>query len=196
MLKMLWISVSVVLIVSIALIIVSFTNSKIETPKYKVLATYGDVEIRRYPKMVVAKTNLSEKSFDSEANNGFRTIASYIFGGNEKNEKIAMTAPVVMNMGDTASMYFVMPSSYEKESLPKPNSSAVQIVEESEKTLAVITYGGFSSDEKIEKHRKLLEKTLKEQNIETKGAYLYMGYNAPWDVLKRRNEVAVEISFE
>lgn len=194
--KMLWISVSVVLIVSVALIIVSFTNSKIETPKYKVLASYGDVEIRRYPKMVVAKTNLSEKSYDGEANNGFRTIASYIFGGNEKNEKIAMTAPVVMNMGDTASMYFVMPSSYAKESLPKPNSSAVQIVEESEKTLAVITYGGFSSDEKIEKHRKLLEKTLKEQNIETKGAYLYMGYNAPWDVLKRRNEVAVEISFE
>ena len=64
--KMLWILVSVVLIVSVALIFVSFTNSKIETPKYKVLASYGDVEIRRYPKMVVAKTNLSEKSYDGE----------------------------------------------------------------------------------------------------------------------------------
>jgi hypothetical protein len=191
--KFLWISLAIVVIAGIGLLIVSFTSKNIETPKYKVIKTYDEVEVRLYPKMVVAKTNLADKSFDNQGSNGFRTIAGYIFGGNEKNEKIAMTAPVVMNMGDSASMYFVMPKSYDKSELPTPNSKNVQIVEVAEKTLAVITYGGFSSDEKIEKHRKQLEKILQKNKLQTKGAYLFMGYNAPWDIINRKNEVAIEV---
>ena len=191
--KFLWISLAIVVVAGIGLLIVSFTSKNIETPKYKVIKTYDEVEVRLYPKMVVAKTNLADKSFDDQGSNGFRTIAGYIFGGNEKNEKIAMTAPVVMNMGDSASMYFVMPKSYDKSELPTPNSKNVQIVEVAEKTLAVISYGGFSSDEKIEKHRKQLEVILKKNKIQTKGAYMYMGYNAPWDIINRRNEIAIEV---
>lgn len=188
-----WISLSIVIIALSGLLIVSFKSKDIESPVYKVIKTYGDVELRLYPKMIVAKTSLSGKSFDNQGSNGFRTIAGYIFGGNEKNEKIAMTSPVVMNMGDSASMYFVMPKSYDKSELPTPNSKDVQIVEVAEKTLAVVTYGGFSSDEKIEKHRKQLELILQKNKLQTKGAYLYMGYNAPWDVINRKNEVAIEV---
>jgi Na+-transporting methylmalonyl-CoA/oxaloacetate decarboxylase gamma subunit len=194
--KFLWISLTIVVITGIGLLIVSFTSKNIETPKYKVIKTYDEVEVRLYPKMVVAKTNLADKSFDDQGSNGFRTIAGYIFGGNEKNEKIAMTAPVVMNMGDSASMYFVMPKSYNKAELPTPNSKNVQIVEVAEKTLAVISYGGFSSDEKIEKHRKQLEQILQKNKLQTKGAYLYMGYNAPWDIINRKNEVAIEVAVD
>lgn len=191
--KFLWISLSIVIIALSGLLIVSFKSKDIESPVYKVIKTYGEVELRLYPKMIVAKTSLSGKSFDNQGSNGFRTIAGYIFGGNEKNEKIAMTSPVVMNMGDSASMYFVMPKSYDKSELPTPNSKDVQIVEVAEKTLAVVTYGGFSSDEKIEKHRKQLELILQKNKLQTKGAYLYMGYNAPWDVINRKNEVAIEV---
>jgi hypothetical protein len=53
-----------------------------------------------------------------------------------------------------------MPKSYDKTELPTPNSKNVQIVEVAKKTLAVITYGGFSSDEKIEKHFKQLDQIL------------------------------------
>jgi hypothetical protein len=194
--KFLWISLTIVIITGIGFLIVSFTSKNIETPNYKVIKTFDEVEVRLYPKMVVAKTNLSDKSFDNQGSNGFRTIAGYIFGGNEKNEKIAMTAPVVMNMGDSASMYFVMPKSYDKTELPTPNSKNIQIVEVAEKTLAVITYGGFSSDEKIEKHRKQLEQILQKNKLKTKGAYLYMGYNAPWDIINRKNEVAIEVAVD
>jgi len=194
--KFLWISLAIVVVAGIGLLIVSFTSKNIETPKYKVIKTYDEVEVRLYPKMVVAKTNLADKSFDNQGSNGFRTIAGYIFGGNEKNEKIAMTAPVVMNMGDSASMYFVMPKSYDKSELPTPNSKNVQIVEVAEKTLAVISYGGFSSDEKIEKHRKQLEEILQKNKLQTKGAFMYMGYNAPWDIINRKNEVAIELAVD
>jgi hypothetical protein len=191
--KLLWISLSILLLIGISFLIVSFTSKNIETPDYKVVKTIDEVEIRLYPKMVVAKTNLVDNSFDNQGSNGFRTIANYIFGGNEKNQKIAMTAPVVMNMGDSATMYFVMPKSYKKEDLPNPNSKNVQLVEETSKYLAVITYGGYSSDKKIEKHRSELEFILKKNNIKTKGTYMYMGYNAPWDVINRKNEVAIEV---
>ncbi len=188
-----WVVALLIVIIGTSLAVVSFKSGDIETPDYKVIKTLGNVEIRQYPKMVVAQTSLTNRSFENQGSNGFRTIAGYIFGGNEGSQKIAMTTPVVMRMGDSSTMYFVMPKQYAKNDLPKPNSNNVRILEEAEKTLAVIAYGGFSSDEKIEKHRMKLENTLLENNIKTKGAFMYMGYNAPWDLVNRRNEVAIEV---
>jgi hypothetical protein len=37
---------------------------------------------------------------------------------------------------------------------------------------------------------------LEQNQIQTKGNYMYMGYNAPWDVVNRRNEVAIEVILE
>ncbi len=181
------------LLVGLVMLLFAFKTGEIETPDYKVIRTIGEVEIRKYPKMVVAQTQLQDTIMDKSMNSGFRTIAGYIFGGNDSNQKIAMTAPVVVKMGDTATMYFVMPKQYKKDELPKPVSGRVKILEEGEKTLAVITYGGFSSAEKVEAHRQKLANLLSQQQIQTVGPYMYMGYNAPWDVIKRRNEVAVEV---
>jgi hypothetical protein len=66
-------------------------------------------------------------------------------------------------------------------------------IRDSTKTLAVISFGGFSSDEKIKIYRAKLASILLRQNIKTKGDYLFMGYNAPWDLINRKNEVAIEI---
>ena len=191
--KAMWIPITIIAVVGVAALVASFRTGDIETPDYKVVKTIGDVEIREYPKMLVAQTSLSSSSFENSGSNGFRTIAGYIFGGNQGNQKIAMTAPVVMNMGDSATMYFVMPKQYQKEQLPTPNSPSVKIIEEAPKTLAVIKYGGFSSDKDIKRYCKELEETLAQNNIQWKGGFMFMGYNAPWDVVNRRNEVAVEI---
>jgi hypothetical protein len=194
--KFIWIPTAIFGLAVITVLVMSFTSKGTETPEYKVLKTIEEVEIRLYPNMIVAKTALSGNSFDKQGSDGFRTIAGYIFGGNEKSQKIAMTSPVVMSIGDSATMYFVMPKSYKQTDLPTPNSSQVKIVEESAKTLAVITYGGFSSDEKIESHRAKLAAILTKNEIKTKGDYMYMGYNAPWDVIDRKNEVAIEVIVE
>lgn len=191
--KVIWIPVAIIGFIVISVLVMSFTSKGTETPEYKVLKTIEDVEIRLYPNMIVAKTALQGSSFDKQGSDGFRTIAGYIFGGNDKSEKIAMTSPVVMSIGDSATMYFVMPKSYKQSELPTPNSSQVKIMEESAKTLAVITYGGFSSDEKIENYRSKLASILTKNNIKTKGDFMFMGYNAPWDVIDRKNEVAIEV---
>lgn len=172
----------------------SFRFKGIETPNYKVIKTIGDVEIREYPQMILAQTKLGGKRYESNGNSGFGVVANYIFGGNQQQQKIAMTAPVIMNMSDTeASMSFVMPSKYQLAELPAPNSAAVSLVSQDSMKLAVLRFGGFSSDEKIAKHAQLLTQVLKDNNIRTKGSLLYMGYNAPWDLINRRNEVAFQI---
>ena len=172
----------------------SFRFKGIETPNYKVIKTLGDVEIREYPQLILAQTKLGGSKFDSNGNRGFSTVAGYIFGGNQQQQKIAMTSPVIMNMSDTdASMSFVMPSQYQLSDLPVPNSSAVSLVTQGSMKLAVLRFVGYSSDEKIAKYAQILTQVLQEKNIQTKGSLLFMGYNAPWDVINRRNEVAFQI---
>ncbi len=174
-------------------VLFAFKSEKIEMPAYSVIKKYGSMEIRQYPNMIVAQTMLMQSTQEQKMSGGFRTIAGYIFGGNDRNQKIAMTAPVVMKMGDTASMYFMMPKQYNSTQLPKPNSSKVEIVNERARVLAVIRFGGFSSEMKIEKYKNKLAAIISENNLKTTGPYMYMGYNAPWDVINRRNEVAIEV---
>lgn len=178
---------------SIAGLLFAFKSDDIEMPDYRVIKKYENVEIRQYPSMVIAQTMLSKSTNQQQMNGGFRVIAGYIFGGNERNQKIAMTAPVVMKMGDTASMYFMMPKQYSTSELPKPNSNDVKILEEKSRVMAVIRYDGFSSDDKIKKYTNELAAIVAKYNLKTTGAYMYMGYNAPWDIINRRNEIAIEV---
>jgi len=182
-----------VLLLVIVGVFFAFKSDKIEMPAYSVIKKYGSMEIRQYPNMIVAQTMLMQSTQEQKMSGGFRTIAGYIFGGNDRNQKIAMTAPVVMKMGDTASMYFMMPKQYNSTQLPKPNSNKVEIVNERARVLAVIRFGGFSSEMKIEKYKNKLAAIISENNLKTTGPYMYMGYNAPWDVINRRNEVAIEV---
>ncbi len=57
----------------------------------------------------------------------------------------------------------------------------------------MIRFGGYSSSDKIKKYADQLYSELKLHNLETRGELLFMGYNAPWDVTNRRNEVAIEL---
>ena len=71
-----------------------------EEPKYEVVFSEGDMEVRRYAPMLIAEAEV-EGSMDEASNKGFRLIADYIFGNNqssdsEQRSKIAMTAPVTV----------------------------------------------------------------------------------------------------
>lgn len=65
-----------------------------ETLAYDVEQKEGNFEIRKYADYILAQVDI-EASFDDAIRKGFMILASYIFGGNRKRSKIAMTAPVV-----------------------------------------------------------------------------------------------------
>ncbi len=190
-----WFFISAVVIGVVFLLFMSMRFSNIETPKYTILSSIGKVEIRKYPQMITATARLKSADYDEEGSTGFRIVANYIFGGNSNKQKIAMTAPVIMNMGDSSTLSFVMPSEYDLSDLPAPNNSKVSVKKQESKTLAVLQFGGYSSDKKIQKYAKQLKDTLNSNNIEIIGPLLYMGYNAPWDVINRKNEVAFEVNW-
>ena len=130
-------------------------NQGIETPEYKIIKKFDRIEIRQYPDLVTASTIMG-KSYSGNSGNGFRKVAGYIFGSNERNEKISMTSPVIVEMSDTMKMSFIMPSKYSLDDLPKPDNSSVSLQKQSPRTVAVIRYPGYNSDAKMEKYRQIL----------------------------------------
>lgn len=187
-----FLSVSIVLLI-LSQFFMAYQSNKIETPKYTVLKAYDDFELRQYGSMILAQTVMQSASYENTSSQGFRTVASYIFGGNEENKKIAMTAPVIMEMGDDTKMSFVMPKEHSMESLPEPSSEEVKILKVSPKKYAVITFPGYANNKKIDKYAKKLLKSIKSEGLETVGNVKFMGYNAPWQVIGRKNEIAVEV---
>ncbi|MGB1647384.1 MAG: SOUL family heme-binding protein [Crocinitomicaceae bacterium] len=187
-----FLSVSIVLLI-LSQFFMAYQSNKIETPKYTVLKSYDDFELRQYGSMILAQTVMQSASYENTSSQGFRTVASYIFGGNEENKKIAMTAPVIMEMGDDTKMSFVMPKEHSMESLPEPSSEEVKILKVSPKKYAVITFPGYANNKKIDKYAKKLLKSIKSEGLETVGNVKFMGYNAPWQVIGRKNEIAVEV---
>ena len=187
-----FLSITIVLLV-LSQFFMAYQSNKIETPKYTVLKTYDDFELRQYGSMILAQTVMKSNSYENTSNQGFRTVASYIFGGNEQNKKIAMTAPVIMEMGDDTKMSFVMPKEHSMESLPEPSSDDVEILKVSPKKYAVISFPGYANNKKIDKYAKKLLKSIKSEGLETVGNVKFMGYNAPWQVIGRKNEIAVEV---
>ncbi|MEA1886079.1 MAG: heme-binding protein [Bacteroidota bacterium] len=165
---------------------------KTETPEYKVLKKLGKIEIREYPELIMASTIMG-KSYGGNSGKGFSTVAGYIFGGNEKSEKISMTSPVVVDMADTMKMSFIMPSKYEMDDLPRPSNPKVELHKEKSKILAVLSFSGWANDNKLDEYKEMLSNELKKHNLIPLGEYMYFGYNPPFKMINRRNEVAVEI---
>ena len=174
-------------------LVVSMTTSDIATPKYKVLKKYPRFELRQYESMMLATTNLGVSSFDEKSSEGFRTIASYIFGKNKSNEKIAMTAPVIYHADSISTLSFVVPRSKTQESMPVPIDQNLTFVVQAPKLLAVLDFGGFINNEKLAARMAELKKAVLKEGFQIKGQGYYFGYNPPWQLIGRKNEVAFEL---
>lgn len=187
-----FLSVSIVLLI-LSQFFMAYQSSKIESPKYTLIKSYDSFELRQYDSMILAQTVMKNNSYETSSSKGFRTVANYIFGGNDENKKIAMTSPVIMDMGDETKMSFVMPKEHSITSLPEPNSDQVEILSVSPKKYAVLTFPGYADNKKITKYSNRLLTSVKAEGLETIGNIQFMGYNAPWQVIGRKNEVAIEV---
>jgi hypothetical protein len=166
-----------------------------ETQTYEVIRTEEKFEIRYYPSATMAMISSKSKSYRDLGSSGFGTLANYIFGGNSQNKQIAMTSPVHMDIGDSVStMAFVMPSDFNKNNLPKPNNTDILIETSKPEYVAVVKFGGFTSTESINKQKAILEKALKEKGLTCHGNFRYLGYNPPYQLFGRRNEVIVALN--
>lgn len=191
------ITIIILAVVAIVFIIIQIfamsAQRNIETYPYKVEQKFEDFEVRTYEASLFSSVQLPYKDYKQASGRGFSILAGYIFGGNERNEKIAMTSPVAMSLEDTMTVMFMVPKKYNKNNLPQPNQSQIKFVEEPQKRVAAIAFGGWASDEKIAEHKLKLERALELQGIQHKGKFYFLGYNPPYEIFNRRNEIIVEL---
>jgi hypothetical protein len=169
-------------------------ENMVETIKYEVIREIGKVEIRSYPKIIVARVD--------DSSDAFSLLYSFITGENRQRAKVKMTSPVVSQkvemtspvLSETGTMAFVMPKEYTLETTPEPLNSQVKIAEIPTRLIAALCFSGGWSEAHFEKETQELLDTLSEAKIKTKGNVFTMLYNPPFiPGFLRRNEVAVEI---
>lgn len=175
----------------------------IEEPKFEKIAEYDEFEIRKYPPFLIAET-LVEEDFDEAGKAAFKRLGGYIFGNNEKKDKIEMTAPVSTEPAGEADgkkrwrIHFVMPADRRMESLPIPNDSTVTRREVPGQIVAVHRFSGTWSEERFAEKAKFLLEEVRKNGLSPKEETLrYARYNPPFTPwFLRRNEVMVEIAFK
>jgi hypothetical protein len=185
--------ISILLLIVIIQIYISRSTQQTEQYSYKVIKNYDKFEIRKYDSALFSSVKLSKKGYKESSSEGFGILAGYIFGNNESNEKIAMTSPVMMELGDTSKMMFMVPKNKNLENLPNPKNSKIVFEKQEEKIFAAIRFDGWADDEKIEKYKSILRDELEKEKINFVNKFLFLGYNPPYEVMNRRNEVVVEL---
>ena len=180
-----------------------------DEPSYQVLNDYGHIQIRQYPALVVAQTEVTA-DYKNSSSKGFQRLAGYIFGDNKKQQKMAMTAPVIQEQeaeamamtapviqqksGTVWLMAFVLPSNYSVATAPVPLNTAVIIKEIPGKKVAVLRYSGSLSEQGIEEKSEELQNWLSQQGYKAVSPSRSAAYDPPWTLpFLRRNEVHIDI---
>ena len=167
----------------------------VEQAKYEVLRKVGNIEIRRYHSLVIARV-------DGYGDSGFNLLFRFITGNNQQKSDIAMTAPVVSEqiamtapvLSETGSIAFIMPEGFTLETTPEPLDERVKIVEIPERTVAVLRFSGRWSGSVFKKKSEDLLIEIKNAGLKTAGQVFSMRYNGPYTPwFLRRNEVAVQV---
>ena len=195
------------------LLVFSNTAMAIEEPKFTLLEKDKAFELRAYAPNIIAEV-VVDGNMREASSKGFRLIADFIFGNNTvqsgKSEKISMTAPVsvepqsekismtspvgVQHASKGWKVYFVMPSQYTLETLPKPKSPLVSIKQRSSQKFAVIRFSGLVDEEKMEKKVAELKQWTDNKKLKVLGNPELARYNPPWTLpFLRRNEVMLEV---
>jgi hypothetical protein len=170
------------------------SSKSIEGYKYSIIKTYKGFEIRIYQASLFTSVKIYTDNYKQASSKGFSILGGYIFGNNENKEQIPMTSPVAMTLEKKEmTMLFLVPEKFTKENLPKPENTKIEFIEIPEKKMAAITFSGWASDEKIEKYKLLLIKLLDENGIKYANKFSVLGYNPPYEILFRRNEIIVEL---
>ncbi len=181
-----------------------------EEPKFASVLREGDFELRQYPALVVAEVSVGG-DHDEASNAGFRLLAGYIFGGNTRRERLAMTAPVVQSQSTSESIpmtapviqvadkdkwtvQFVMPANKTLDTLPVPNDARVRLRELPATRFAVVRFPGLAGPDDVEKQTALLREFIVRHQLKAAGSAALARYNPPWTLwFMRRNEVMIPV---
>ena len=162
-----------------------------EESNYKVVQKIEIYEIRKY------SDRLAVETLTSGIDSNFRKLFNYISGMNNTQEKIKMTTPVTqVEKNGNMTMQFYLPSKFNSANVPKPNRGDVKIINIEGGYYAVLRYSGRASDRNFLKHKEILEKELKINNISIISPPIRATYDSPFTLpMNRRNEAMFKVEY-
>jgi hypothetical protein len=178
-------------------------------PRYRRERRIAGLEVRTYPPRVEARTHMMTGDFDRSLMDGFKRLASYIFGDNRARgelagarvrdghrSKLAMTTPVTVSSerGEHV-VAFTMPPGRALASLPEPTDDRIELVEVPEQRVAVMRFHGAYNRDRVEAAKAELMRRLAQSELVPLGEPRLAAFDPPWVLpLLRRNELWVEIA--
>ncbi|WP_295854805.1 heme-binding protein [Tardiphaga sp.] len=182
----------------------------VEEPAFKAVLHEGAFEVRDYPALMVAEVTVTGDQKEA-ASKGFRLLAGYIFGGNKRRQRIAMTAPVAQApTGEKIAMTapvtqiqsagewvvrFTMPSAYSMDTLPEPNDPQVHLRALPPTRFAVLRFSGLARTDGVAAKTAELEKLVETHRLRIIGPASLAQYDPPWTLwFMRRNEVMLAVA--
>ena len=171
-----------------------------ESAEYKVIESDGKFEIREYPDLMLVATTTK---LDAQGRDGsFMKLFRYISGGNDAEQKIAMTTPVFMEndaADSNVQMGFVMPKEVAVGGVPAPTADDVSVRKRVGGRFAVVRFSGKLTtklaNESEAKLRAWMEaKGLVAQESEDTSGVESAGYDPPFTPGPlRRNEILIRL---
>lgn len=178
----------------VLLVAAAETTVALEEPKFTVVEQFDDWELRRYAPYLVAETRV-DGNLRQSGNGAFRILAGYIFGDNEPQRKMAMTAPVISEERESGYRYqFVMERAFTMDTLPVPNDARVELKEIPERLVAALRFSGTWNEQRIDDLATGLIEALEREGFSASANPLLARYNpplTPWFL--RRNEILIEV---
>ncbi len=165
-----------------------------ESAEYSVVRSDGMIELREYPDLMMAMTDMQSR----QGNDGsFGRLFKYISGGNDGQQKLAMTTPVFMEPRSSekgGTMSFVISKSVAEGNIPRPENEQVALAKRPGGLFAVIRFAGRDNQDLLKKQQGILEEWIQNQGYETEGESELASYDPPWTPGPlRRNEILIRI---
>lgn len=195
----------------------AYVSRTTERVPHETIDRFDGVELRRYPRTVLAETTAADEL------TAFRRLFRYITGANEAREDVAMTVPVStpaetipmtapvrtlrggedLSMtapvrtdpgGESTTMAFYLPREYTPDRAPVPTDPEVRLVVEPPRTVAARRFSWYATDGRVRRQRRRLLEALADRGLRPREEPVLLRYNDPWTPpFMRTNEVAVTV---
>ncbi len=166
-----------------------------ESAEYTVIESATPFEVREYPDLTMATTNMEFKLPGDDGS--FMALFEFISGANDQEQKVAMTTPVFMEpkgQEQQGQMGFVLPKKVAEHGAPNPSNERVHIRKRPGGRFGVIRFAGRMNSNSAAKAEARLRKWLNEKKLVGAPDAEYAGYDPPWTPGPlRRNEVLIRL---
>ncbi|OAY32549.1 heme-binding protein 2 [Manihot esculenta] len=178
-----------------------FYSHAVESPKYLLVHSESDYEIRLYREVSWIYALVQETSFEKSTEDGFHRIYQYIHGENLNSSQLPITAPVLTSVitSSPRTVYHVK-LFLSKGNPPQPNPELnLQLEKWSARCLAIRKFSGFAKDDNVKKEMESLVASLTEHPtgntvLDFNISYTIAQYNSTRHTSGRLNEVWVDVS--